>query len=413
MYRELSTAGLGRPVAQYDTVQADTEAARGDRHPRTPRRARGAGTEPRPLVTSRNNSYPPAEATPFRFPRAYVQACGKGTLGLFYEGSRVVFGALACGSWSCPHCRKRLAARKLDQLRRGMESRPGMERQLVTLTVDPARFGAVRIGTAFWDSEGNPARSEREAVRTSALWSEPNPEQFRAAVKAMSTQWDLLNQRLKAKARRAGAEPFGYFRVIELHRNGWPHYHVVLEHPEWGPEDVQLQLAGWNLGRTDARGISLDDAVGELAPYLVCNERKSGGHKAYQFAANALPEGFRLYSSSRGFCAPPIEQDGPKPIHGVPLRGHFAGYHQAVKEMGADARLVLYPPSDGDHVPPARTIATGDAAVVYYAELVHQAAMHAEPRWMRPVREMVSTPAPPDPRRDSDSETSSGSELPR
>ena len=337
-----------------------------------------------PLVTSRNNSHPSA----FRVAKAYVHACGKGTLGLYY-GDHVAFGSLACGSWSCASCRKRLAARLLDRIRRGMESRPSMTRTFVTLTVDPSKFGAVPIGSAFWNSDDTPCFDPDRAARSSILWSEPSAAQFAQASAAMSAEWDLLNKRLRSKCRRAGVDRVGYFRVIELHRNGWPHYHAVLEHPTFGLDDLAQQLSGWSPGRIDVRSISLDDAVGELAPYLVCSEKKSNGHKAYQFAAHALPAGFRLHSSSRGFLADANEPDGPTPTHGIALRGHFTGYHEAVREMGADARLVLYAPTDGDHVPPSRTLATGDAAVVYYAELVHQSAMHADPRWLRPLLDLL------------------------
>lgn len=245
-----------------------------------------------------------------------------------------------------------------------MESRPDKRRTFVTLTVDPFKFGAVRVGT-------NVQKDGRET----AMVSEASPAQFAAAAASMSREWDALNKRLGQKARRAGVERVGYYRVVELHRNGWPHYHVVIEHDSWGADDLAPQLAGWNLGRTDTREISLDDAVGELAPYLTSSEKKGNGSKAYQFAGAALPEGFRLVSSSRDFLgALPAVEDRPE--HGVAVRGHFTSYHLAVREMGAETRLVLHPPSEGIYRPPSRTIAIGDAAVAYYAALVAEKAMH-------------------------------------
>lgn len=313
------------------------------------------------LVTSRNNSHP--WTGPWRPTPGYVAACSSGTLALHYADGRVVFGALACRSWNCSYCRPRLAARTLDRLRRGMESRPAAVRSFITPTLDPKAFGAVVVG-----------KTQQPDGRWTNLVSEPSPDQFHAAAVAMSRHWDRLNKRLQSKARRAGAARVGYFRVVELHRNAWPHYHVVLEHPEWGVGELRHQLDGWRLGRIDARPVSLQDAVGEVAPYLVSPERKAGGSKAYQFAARALPKGFRLYSASRGFLGEvPREDEGPD--YGVALRGHFTEYHRTLRELGADVRLVLHAPSE-EHVPPARTVARGDAALVYFASLVEARGLH-------------------------------------
>ena len=105
-----------------------------------------------PLVTSRNNfdAYPNAGV--FRVPRPYVQACAKATLGLAYSNGQIIFKPLMCGSWSCPNCRKVLAARTLDRLNRGMLSRASYARTFITLTVSPEQFKGFRIGTAFWDA---------------------------------------------------------------------------------------------------------------------------------------------------------------------------------------------------------------------------------------------------------------------
>ena len=318
---------------------------------------------PEALVTSRNNSHP--SPGPWRPTPSYVAACSTGTLALHYADGRVVFGALPCRSWSCPYCRKRLAAQVLDRLRAGMESRSGHVRTFVTLTVAPKKFGGVVIG-----------KKQQEDGRWTNLYSPPTPQQFYAAAVAMSREWDRLNKRLRSKARRAEADVVGYFRVVELHRNAWPHYHVVLEHPEWGPDDLAAQLEGWGLGRVDVRAVSLGDAVGELAPYLVCAERKSGGSKAYQFAAGALPKGFRLYSASQGFLgAVPAAEE--RPDYAVAVRGYFAEYHLALRDMGADVRFILHPAQDsGDLRPPSRSVARGDAAVVYFASLVQAKVLH-------------------------------------
>lgn len=340
----------------------------------TPRRRRpkaeGRPTSGGPLVTSRNNCHPPLveekDQAVWEPLRGYITACGKGTLALYYSGGRTVYGALMCGSWNCPSCRKRLAARQLDRLRRGMESRPDWHRTFITLTMDPVKFGAVVVG-----------KRKQDDGRVTNLVSEPTRAQYLQAAEAMSKEWHALNRRLKAKAKRAGTVAGLYFRVVELHRNGWPHYHVAFEHPTWTADDIRQQVEGWGLGRVDLRSITLDDAVGELAPYLVSSERKSGGSKAYQFAAAALPKGFRLVSSSRGFF---LDEDTEteRPEHHLVLKGHFSTYHTSLSELGADARLMLHAPTDGEHRPPSRTVATGDAAVVYFAELTQARTLHLD-----------------------------------
>lgn len=288
-----------------------------------------------------------------------------GTLALYY-GDRVVFGALKCGSWACPHCRKRLSASLLDRMRRGMESRSTWGRWLVTLTLDPFGFGAVRIGTKVWDDG-----------RKTALVSPPSPDEFAVAIAAMSKEWNRLTARMSKRSRSCEEAKAEFLRVVELHRSAWPHYHVVVEHPTWTTADVEQFVNGWQLGsQVEVSEISIDDAVGEIAPYLVSAENKSKGTKAWQFAGYALPAGFRLVQPSRGYLAEASTRDEPKPTHSVTLRGHFAGFHQAVKEMGADARLILYPPSEGEYTPPARTVAYGDAAIAYYAGLVEAKALH-------------------------------------
>ena len=196
------------------------------------------------LVTSRNNSDPPSWTqydTPLRELRPYVQKCCTGTLALLYSGSRVRFSVLTCGSWSCPTCRKIKGAQLLDQLNRGMRSRGVLNRVLMTLTVNPSRYGARPAGKAYWNAAGQPC-APSEAVRTSQRWHPPTRKQFDAATADMSKEWNRLNDRLGRKAKREEVDRHGYFRVVELHRNVWPHYHAVLEHPTWTAADIQKQL---------------------------------------------------------------------------------------------------------------------------------------------------------------------------
>ncbi len=351
----------------------------------------------KPLVTSRNNSDKINWAdydTPLREPRPYVERCGTGSLGMMFEPGSYAFTALTCGSWSCPTCRKQNAARQLDRLRRGMESRPDYHRTFVTLTLNPKDFGARVIGYAYWDAVGNRTTSSKSQRRTT-LWSKPTSKQFRAACEAMSAEFNKLNDRLRRFCEYRDLAPVEYFRVVELHRNLWPHYHVLLEHPDLEASDLAKPLRGWKLGRTDAREISLDDAVGELAPYLVSTEHKGGGSKAYQFAATALPKNFRLYSASRGFLAAATELGRPVE-HSFAVSGHFVTHHQTAASWGADARILLHPPQPDDkpHKPPSSSLLTGDGATLYYTEL-----LAAQPVRLSPEDEDLLTDHPQDKKR--------------
>lgn len=261
-----------------------------------------------------------------------------------------------------------------------MESRADWRRWFITPTINPADYGAVPIGQKFWNASGDEVGDPADAVRASTMWSHPNRAQFDAAVADMSNAWGKLTNALNERARRAGVARWEYFRVTELHRNVWPHYHAVLEHPTiTAPPDVEL----WNLGRVDVEAIDIDDAVGELAPYLVCSESKGKGHKAYQFAAPSLPRGFRLYSPSRGFLKRPQrdEELHPRPDHAVVVRGHFTGYHEMARAWGATSVLVLPTPAPAErpHRPPSGCLATGDGAVLLYVELAEADALHVRP----------------------------------
>jgi hypothetical protein len=239
-----------------------------------------------------------------------------------------------------------------------MESRPGLHRILVTLTIDPKIYGARVIGQTIGDN-GNPVN----------IVTPPTADQFQWASECMSIEWKKLNDRLQRKGKRGKVDRHGYFRVVELHGSFWPHYHVLMEHPTWTVTDLGRQLDGWALGITHARDVSLDDAVGELAPYLTTPETKGGGTKTYQFAGLVLPKGFRLHSCSEGFLAPPQDAEEANIVHqGFVLKGHFAGHHQGVQDWGGDSRLVLSAPQlpTRPHLPPGSARAIGDNATCYF-----------------------------------------------
>lgn len=320
-----------------------------------------------PLVTSRNNCRNQVEGTAFRWPRPYVQRCGQGSLALYHSDGRVRFTALACGSWSCPTCRKRNAARLLDRARRGMESRPDLNRWLITLTCDPLAWGAVVLG-----------RRCQADGRVTNIVSEPSPEQFGAVVREFQATWTRLRAAWGYKCKSEGWERPGFLRVVELHRNGWPHWHVVVEHAHLTTADLEKLVSGhWTLGRGDVRLTDVDGAVGEIVPYLVAAERKSGGDKAYQFAALALPKNFRLWSSSQGFLGDDETEELTDVEHGVAVAGDVSSWFEALDQVAESRVWLMHPPQeDGSYRPPDAFVAGGGNVVAFYAELVRATALH-------------------------------------
>jgi hypothetical protein len=390
--------------------------------------ARGVAS---PLLPLRNNSkFSPTgvERPAFRLPRAYVNACCKGTLALARHSGSIELMALRCNSWSCPHCRKEKSAALLHRIREGMTSRPNQELGFVTLTVDPRRFGGVWKGvTYYYNGEpwqpGSASQKqinrmlERGELKERNNYKAPSEKQFKQVCEAMSKEMNGLGSRLRDYCKKRDLTKFKYFRVIELHRNGWPHYHIILEHPTLTVYDIAKQLRGWKLGILDFKQVkpneakgqtAIDVAVGEVAPYLINSETSA---KAYQFAASALPENFRLWSCSQGFLSK--EDKVSDVVQAVALKGHFTGYQnlyehhcKASEPLSPSLELVhilrtaprqlestyrystpiLAPPSKSSKASPkpvSRLRLEGTFAPIFFTYLLEVESLKAPKEWLR------------------------------
>jgi hypothetical protein len=116
---------------------------------------------------------------------------------------------------------------------------------------------------------------ETGKLTKSTLYKAPSEKQFKGVCEAMSKDVDRLRSRLSFYCKKYDLPKFNYFRVIELHRNGWPHYHLILEHRSLSVYDIAKQLQGWKLGRITFKQVkpneakeqtAIDIAVGEVAP---------------------------------------------------------------------------------------------------------------------------------------------------
>lgn len=234
------------------------------------------------------------------------------------DGSFVV-SAMRCGSWSCPDCRKINASRLLERVHDGMSTRSDWQTFLVTLTVDPSHFGATprsfhgyQYGKIMplessgdkldiWDTDLMPdAAIAAAGIRFSPHYHAPTLEQYQDVAAHMSLEFSRLRRRLTMRAKRLKLENVEYLRVAELHRNGWIHYHAVFQLPPgMAAHHLHESVSSWWLGRTDVREVNAADAVSHVVPYLTSEETHR--NKGYQFAADALPKHFRLWTASKNF----------------------------------------------------------------------------------------------------------------
>lgn len=124
--------------------------------------------------------------------------------GITIDGKKLVAGPLSCNSWNCPYCHDKMKKRLYRRVLKGVMGRDtGSEysRKFLTLT-----YG------------GTHKRCGSDPV---------------IAYEEMALAFHKL---IKALRERYGH--FDYFRVCELHKDGWPHFHVMLVGDSIAPKDV-------------------------------------------------------------------------------------------------------------------------------------------------------------------------------
>lgn len=123
----------------------------------------------------------------------------------------VVIARWRCGSWLCKQgCGDKVGARWLARAFAGVEALGETRMKFLTLTFD-----------------------QRALVTKEAAWERLGPA------------WHRLHVALK---RDYGH--FDYFRVVELHKSGWPHVHVLLGIDDYIPhEHLRLRAVAAGFGR--------------------------------------------------------------------------------------------------------------------------------------------------------------------
>lgn len=169
-----------------------------------------------------------------------------------YTGSTVLI-ALTCRRWGCPHCGRKKTTHFAHRVRAAAPT------SLITLTVNP-----------------NCYCEPREAY-----------DDTRRQLSALAT-----------KLRRRFDE-FEYFRVLEVTRKGWPHYHLVARAP-YIPQrllsEMWAELTAASI--VDVRAIK---KVGDVYSYIV----------KYLAKQKAIPWTNRRVSWSRGFFPDDDFEPGP------------------------------------------------------------------------------------------------------
>jgi len=153
--------------------------------------------------------------------------------------------------WLKVRCRKCIrclwAKRRLWTAKAIAEVRSANRTWLVTLTCDGHRRTWARFAAEKWC---NTARSETfnamsEADRTKALAKFISPE---------VTRW------LK-RVRKSSGVPLRYLLVVEPHKDGFPHYHLLVHEPSAPVTKRELQGA-WKWGFSNARLLEQGDVKG-------------------------------------------------------------------------------------------------------------------------------------------------------
>lgn len=128
-----------------------------------------------------------------------------------FDGEKVISGPLRCNSWICPDCQKRLKAKLKSRILNGEICQQPISKyglKFLTLT-----FG------------GTDARKPYITMKNGEpLFIEGIPQYDATAIYDVM----ILNFHKLIKALKKNYGHFHYFRVTETHKDGVPHFHILL-----------------------------------------------------------------------------------------------------------------------------------------------------------------------------------------
>jgi hypothetical protein len=190
--------------------------------------------------------------------------------GITLNGKRVIASPLSCNSWACPYCgpklKKALFRRVLGGVM-GNEKLPRFGRKFLTLT-----YG------------GHAKRLDSDPL---------------SAYEEMSIAW---HNTVKALRHKYGN--FHYFKICELHKDGWPHFHVMLVGETIVPKQILEHIRHYwceqnGMGFIRINAIDFKDgkhATNYMLKYITKNIQKVG-------------KGKRIFTASVGALLKRIKQD--------------------------------------------------------------------------------------------------------
>lgn len=128
--------------------------------------------------------------------------------GISIDGKKVVAGALNCNSRSCPHCGPILKKKLFARIIKGVMG-----------DKDVPRFGRKFLTLTYGGETKRADSSPQQAYEEMAI---------------------AFHNTIKALRHRYGS--FHYFRVCELHQDGWPHFHVMLVGETIAPKSLLAHI---------------------------------------------------------------------------------------------------------------------------------------------------------------------------
>lgn len=183
------------------------------------------------------------------------------------DGKKLYAGPLSCNSWNCPYCHPRLK----KKLRRRILKGP--------------------LGDASLYSTPYSMKHLTLTYGGAAMRADSSPEQ------AYDEMIDAFHQMRYFLTKKYG--DFYYFRVTELHKDGWPHFHVLFAGNTIAPKTLLKDIEYFwrdlkGLGFVRLNKISFHDAshaINYMLKYVTKNIQRVAKHK-------------RVFSASRGSLLP-------------------------------------------------------------------------------------------------------------
>ena len=226
---------------------------------------------------------------------SYVRACMDSRWHFTLQGpDGVPFRApFRCGSWRCPQCRRKVAARDYARITESLWDRPLNELVFMVVTLDQTRDAALGINRV-------------------------------TAYRALTHRLKVLMQSIRREFGKVE-----YVCTIEQHRSGWPHANFILHAPglasalaqesvasdglapEWLREMSQRAGLGWRVTAEHPRG-SQEALAGYIVKVAHHDSLKvTGGEvvKLSQLPVTA-PKGTRRLRPSRGFLPKRKKREG-------------------------------------------------------------------------------------------------------